>query len=106
MVRLAPREKRVPLQLVVHVTGEEDGAPFTDYTTTVNISGGGVCFESARAIPLGARLELRVQVPAALQRHFGGVPVYGVRAVVCRMEKMGDGPLHRIGARFTGPLGG
>jgi hypothetical protein len=104
MVQLAPREKRVAVQLVVHVTGHGDDGPFTDLTTTVNISGGGVCFDSARAIPVGARVELRIQVPPRLQRHFGGGAVYGVRAVVCRMQRLDKGPIHRIGARFTGPI--
>jgi len=105
MPTIVEREKRRFLQLVLNVSGrDERGAPFAERAQTVNISGGGICFEGVRRIPVGARVDLRIQVPPSLQRHFGGKANYGVRAVVCRMEPVEGRATFRIGARFTGEL--
>lgn len=98
---LIQREKRVGLQLPVEVQGEDAaGAGFREQTRSVNVSGGGICFESQRSIAVGARLRLAIELPASLRRHFGNQDVYRARAVVCRVERFeGEGP-SRIGARF------
>ena len=100
---LIQREKRVFLQLPVEVQGEDvAGARFRELTRSVNVSGGGICFESQRTIAVGARLQLAIELPASLRRHFGNKDVYHARAVVCRVERFeGEGP-SRIGARFLG----
>ena len=51
---------------------------------------------------MGARLTLRIQIPASLRKHFGDRAVYAVKAVVCRVENFEGEPAHRIGARFLG----
>ena len=100
---LIQREKRVGLQLPVQVQGEDAaGARFTEISHSVNVSGGGICFESHRAIAVGTRLQLAIELPASLRRHFGNKDVYQARAVVCRVERFeGEGP-SRVGARFLG----
>ena len=100
---LIEREKRVGLHLPVEVRGEDGaGARFTEYTRSVNVSGGGICFESHRHIAVGARLHLSIELPVSLRRHFGNRDTYKARAVVCRVERSEtDGPC-RVGARFLG----
>jgi hypothetical protein len=100
---LVEREKRVSLNLPVEVRGEDaGGARFTEYTRSVNVSGGGICFESHRAIAVGARLHLSIELPVSLRRHFGNKDVYAARAVVCRVERFEGEEVARIGARFLG----
>ena len=100
---LVEREKRVGLHLPVEVRGEDaGGVRFTEYTRSVNISGGGICFESHRQIAIGARLALVIELPASLRRHFGNRDVYHARAVVCRVERFEGEQAARVGARFLG----
>ncbi len=100
---LMQREKRVSLHLPVEVHGEDTaGARFTEYTRSVNVSGGGICFESHRLVAVGARLELAIELPPSLRRHFGDREIYRARAVVCRVERLEGEQLGRVGARFLG----
>lgn len=101
MTNIANRQKRVGLKLALDVAGRDVmGVPFKETTHSDNVSGGGICFESARKMVIGTRLNLHIQVPAALRRHFGGRALYNVRAVVCRIEPTPDTALAKIGARF------
>ena len=59
-----------------------------------------------RSLPVGGRLALRIAVPPALRRHFGGQAVYGVTAVVCRLEHVEGDAHYRVGVRFVGALEG
>jgi PilZ domain len=94
------REKRLALHLPVDVRGQDpDGGRVHDTARSLNISGGGICFEGHIRVPVGSRLTLDIQLPEALRKHFGGKPVYRAQAVVCRVERM-NGSLSRIGARF------
>lgn len=105
MPTLTEREKRRGLRLSLNVSGRDTrGAPFAERAQTVNISGGGLCFEAVRRLPVGSRVDLRIQVPPPLRHRFGGRTVYGVRAVVCRLEAIEAGATYRIGARFIGEL--
>jgi hypothetical protein len=98
---LIQREKRVGLHLPVEVQGEDAlGVPFSETTRSLNVSGGGICFESRRQIAVGERLQLAIVLPPALRRHFGNVDVYRARAVVCRVERAAAEPGIRVGARF------
>ena len=98
---LIDREKRVTLHLPVEVRGEDKiGTPFTEHTRSINFSGGGVCFESHRPLAVGARLQLAIELPVNLRRHFGDKDVYRARAVVCRVERGSGSEAARIGARF------
>jgi len=98
---LVEREKRVALHLPVEVRGEDvAGARFTEHTRSVNVSGGGICFESHRQLAIGARLHLSIELPVNLRRHFGDKDVYRARAVVCRVERSVASEAARIGARF------
>ncbi len=102
MGALAPRDKRVGLHLPVALRGEDaGGARFSEATRSLNISGGGICFESHRHLLVGARLALEIELPPKLQPHFGGAPVYRVQAVVCRVESFEGEQASRIGARFV-----
>jgi hypothetical protein len=105
MPTITHRERRRGLRLPLNVSGRDArGAPFAERGQTVNISGGGLCFEAVRRIPVGARIDLRIPVPPTLRRHFGGRAAYAAKAVVCRLEPIEGGATYRIGARFLGEL--
>ena len=61
---MVEREKRMGLHLPVEVRGEDaGGVRFTEYTRSVNISGGGVSFTSPREFKDGDRLALKIILP-------------------------------------------
>jgi hypothetical protein len=98
---LVEREKRVGLHLPVEVRGEDaGGVRFTEHTRSLNVSGGGICFESHRQMSVGTRLHLSIELPVSLRRHFGDKDVYRARAVVCRVERFEGESAARVGARF------
>lgn len=98
---LLEREKRVPLNLPVEVRGEDvAGVHFTEQTRSHNVSGGGICFESLRTLAVGARLQLAIELPVNLRRHFGDKDVYRARAVVCRVVRLSGSQAQSVGARF------
>ena len=98
---LTEREKRVTLHLPVEVRGEDKGGTaFTEHTRSVNVSGGGICFESHHPLAVGARLRLAIELPVNLRRHFDNKDVYRARAVVCRVERGSGSEAARISARF------
>jgi hypothetical protein len=51
-------------------------------------------------VAVGARLQLAIDLPPGLRRHFGDREVYRARAVVCRVERSTAGEGCRVGARF------
>ena len=105
MATITEREKRVGLHLPLEVRGEDaSGAPFAESTRSVNVSGGGLCFESARPLVVGARLVVQIALPPLLRRHFGGKAVYRARAVVCRVEPSPGDAQWRVGVRFLGEV--
>ena len=59
--------------------------------------------DDGKAVAIGDRLELSIELPVSLRRHFGDRDTYQARAVVCRVE---PGAAHtsprRVGARFLG----
>jgi c-di-GMP-binding flagellar brake protein YcgR len=101
------REKRISLRLPVEVQGEDaSGARFAESTRSLNVSGGGICFESGHRIAIGTRLELSIELPPALRRHFGDREVFSARAVVCRVERFEGEQANRVSARFLGAASG
>jgi hypothetical protein len=93
------------LDLPVSVSGRDVvGAPFTEDTHTLNVSSGGLCFESRHSLPVGCRLALRISLPPRLRPTFGGRSVYRVHAAVCRVEKASDESTFRVGARFLSEI--
>lgn len=105
MGRLVERQKRMPLQLPVEVSGEDvTGHCFAEATRSLNLSGGGICLESVRPLGVGSRLVLKIALPPALRKHFGGHATYSTRAVVCRVESFAGEGRSRIGARFLGEV--
>jgi hypothetical protein len=105
MKTLTERARRLGLHLSFDVSGKDaGGTPFTQTARTLNISGGGVLFESPRNLLVGSRLVLHIQIPPRLRKHFGSRPLYRVRAVVCRVERFQDEAMSRIGARFLGEI--
>lgn len=98
---IASRPKRVGLHLPLDVDGRDaGGARFSETTRTLNVSGGGLAFETGRDLQMGSRLDLRIELPPPLRHHFGGKAVYSVRAVVCRVERPQGAAIARIGVRF------
>src|SRR5262245_26442219 len=105
MTTLTDRGRRVGLQLSLDVAGQDErGATFAESTRTLNISGGGLCFESRKKLLVGARVTLHIQLPPRLRRHFAGKSVYRARAVVCRVERFENQVASRIGVRFLGEV--
>jgi PilZ domain len=103
MAELLERSRRVPLSLSIEASGKDAGGNiFDESTRTVNISGGGVCFESNRHLSIGATLTLTIQLPEALRKRFGDRSVYRARAIVCRVERFEGQHFSRVGARFIG----
>jgi PilZ domain len=99
------REKRRGMRLPLNVSGRDArGATFAERAQTVNISGGGLCFEAVRQFPVGSRVDLRIAVPATLRHRFRGKSAYAVKAVICRLEAVEGGATYRVGARFLGEL--
>lgn len=98
-----PRSRRLGLALPVVVSGrDERGRPFEETAATRNISAGGLCFETGRRLPVGARLVLDIRLSASLRPRFGGRARYAVRAVVCRIENFTGEERYRVGVRFLG----
>ena len=98
---IASRPKRVGLHLPLDVDGRDaGGARFSETTRTLNVSGGGLAFETGRDLQMGSRLDLRIELPLPLRHHFGGKAAYAVRAVVCRVERPQGAAIARIGVRF------
>jgi hypothetical protein len=96
-----PRSRRLGLALAVEVTGrDERGRPFEEQAETRNIGAGGLCLETGRRLPIGARLQLDIRLSAALRPRFGGRARYAVRAVVCRIENFAGEERFRVGVRF------
>jgi PilZ domain-containing protein len=105
MRALTERERRLGLHLSFDVSGKDaSGTPFTQTARTLNISGGGLLFETARHLLVGSRLVLHIQIPPALRKHFGHRPLYRVRAVVCRVERFQHEAMSRVGVRFLGEI--
>lgn len=97
------RSRRLGLSLPVEVWGEEDdGSAFHESAHTLNISGGGLCFETARRLAFGARLVLEIRLSPGLRPRFGGRSRYRVRAAVCRLENFEGADRFRVGVRFLG----
>lgn len=105
MATLTTRDKRLGLRLPVELSGSDvDGRGFTEQTRSVNVSGGGICFESRHVLPIGTRLAVGIALPPALRPRFGNRATYRVRCVVCRVER-GDGATPaRVSARFLAEL--
>ena len=106
MATITAREKRVGLHLPLEVSGHDAaGSTFAESSRSVNVSGGGLCFETRRTLIVGARLIVQIALPPPLRRHFGGKAVYRARAVVCRVEQSLSEVVSRVGVRFLGELG-
>jgi hypothetical protein len=102
---LASRQKRVGLNLPLDVNGSDAGGDrFEETTRTLNVSGGGLAFETGRDLQMGSRLDLRIELPPPLRHRFGGKSEYAVRAVVCRIERPQGAAIGRIGVRFLGEI--
>jgi hypothetical protein len=105
MATITEREKRVGLHLPLEVSGQDaTGSTFAESSRSVNVSGGGLCFETRRSLIVGARVVVQVALPPPLRRHFGGKAVYRARAVVCRVEHSLSDAVFRVGVRFLGEL--
>jgi len=102
---IASRQKRVGLHLPLEVDGRDaGGGRFSETTRTLNVSGGGLAFETGRDLQMGSRLDLRIELPPPLRHRFGGKATYAVRAVVCRIERPQGAAIGRIGVRFLGEI--
>src|SRR5687768_14971089 len=95
------RHKRVGLELPVDVVGRDaQGSRFVEGTRTLNVSAGGLCFESRRNLAIGAQLDLTIPLPPPLRARFGGRDIYKVRALVCRVERQPGEKIAKVGVRF------
>jgi len=103
MVEITDRERRISLNLSLEVAGTDaSGAPFVEATRSLNLSGGGVLFETVQNVLVGSQVRLKILLPSPLRKHFGGHSEYRARAVVCRVERFEGSAVSRVGARFLG----
>jgi hypothetical protein len=103
VISIVDRKRRLGLRLPLKVQGSDlAGRAFVEESHTCNISAGGVCFESGHHLPVGGRVSLDIAIPEAMRKHFGGQPLYSVGAVVCRVERLEESAVSRVGARFVG----
>src|SRR5215813_10759464 len=103
MVGITSRERRISLHLSLELTGvDAAGAPFVEATRSLNLSGGGVLFETVQHLLVGSEVRLKILLPPPLRKHFGGKSEYRARAVVCRVERFQESAVSRVGARFLG----
>lgn len=104
-LQLHDRQRRLGLQLPLHVSGEDaSGGRFVEHARSLNVSAGGVGFESQRSIEVGTHVSIRIEIPPRLRERFGGRSLYAARGIVCRSERLPDGKAFRIGARFLGEI--
>lgn len=100
---MVERKKRIGLHLPLEASGQDAlGTSFWESTRSLNISGGGILFETRRNLGVGAHLALAIELPPPLRRRFGGRPIYRAQAVVCRVERFLEERISRVGARFLG----
>ena len=98
---MSARERRLGLHLPVEVAGQDAaGTAFAESTRSLNISAGGICFESLHNLAVGSRLTLEIALPPALRSHFGGSAVYRVGAAICRVERLEGQTAYRASGRF------
>jgi len=103
MTSLTPRDRRLPVTPVVLVSAQDAaGFSFVERTHAIDVSGTGLCFESAHHVPAGTRVTLKVLIPGAWRARFSGRPVYPVWGVVRRCERCGNEGRFRIAIRFLG----
>ena len=99
---LAERKKRLSLKLQVAVSGEDArGRAFVEHTQCLNVSGGGILFESGQKLLVGTRLRLRIEIPEALRKHFAGRAIWQTSAIITRLEAMEGQTVIRVGACFV-----
>ena len=92
------RHRRVPCRYSFRLAERKDNAGldrlFDDVATTVDLSSGGIRFESYRALPQG------VEVSFSLNGEFSSVPLKGTGQVKwCR--SLEDAPLYHAGIAFS-----
>jgi hypothetical protein len=98
---LADRKKRLTLKLPVEVRGEDAlGRRFVETTHCLNVSGGGILFESQEKLLVGTRLHLRIEIPEPLRKHFANRAIWETTAIIMRLEGMEGQSTIRVGARF------
>jgi hypothetical protein len=101
---LTERKKRISLRLPVAVSGEDArGLTFVEHTHCLNVSGGGILFESGQKLLVGTRLRLRIEIPEPLRKHFDERDVWQTNAIITRLEAMEGQSILRVGARFFEP---
>jgi hypothetical protein len=99
---LTERKKRLGLKLPVRVRGADAAdRPFDESTRCLNVSGGGILFESHQKLLVGTRLHLRIEIPELLRKHFGNQAVYETSAIITRLEALEGQTKIRVGARFA-----
>ena len=104
---LAPRERRLAMTPLLVVSGTDiHDKPFTESTHATNVSGGGLSFETPHNVTVGTRLTVRIHLPPALRHHFHDQPVYGVRGMVARVERVPGGRRYCIGVKLLAELRG
>ena len=98
---LTERKKRLSLKLPVRVSGEDAaGKTFEESTRCLNVSGGGILFESRERLLVGTRIHLRIEIPEALRKHFDDQSDYETSAIITRLEALESRARVRVGARF------
>jgi len=107
MAAMSTRERRLGLHLAMEIAGRDAaGSSFAESTRSLNISAGGICFESLHQLAVGSRLTLEIALPPALRSHFGGNSVYRVGTAICRIERLEGQTAYRASGRFLAEVDG
>jgi hypothetical protein len=104
---LTARKKRLAVSPLLIVSGcDIREVPFTERTYALDVAAGGLSFETPHNVTVGTPLTIRIHLPRPLRHRFAGRPVYGVRGVVARVERVPDTGRYRVGVRFVSELSG
>lgn len=95
------KDERRALRVPLAVHGFENRtSPWSETTTTLDVSVGGASFNLYHPVAVGQVLNLQMPLPAALRRYDVDAPTYSVFAIVRHVG--GAKPPHAIGVRFHG----
>jgi c-di-GMP-binding flagellar brake protein YcgR len=82
------RQKRLHLDLPIHVTllDEVKGMPSESEGTLYDLSAGGCAFYHSQEIPIGSRVQVKIELNEALTKRFRKKELTA-RGAICRIQK-------------------
>jgi hypothetical protein len=104
-VTVVPRKRRLALTPSLIAIGQDlCGAPFMERTHALDVSAGGLSFESTHNVAVGILLALKILIPHRLRHRFSRRAIYSVHGRVTRVERLPAAGHYRVAMRFLGEL--